>query len=121
MLKTLLVSQYSTRPAGVLRKKNRYISGMNAIERIMACCCGSSVGMVAMRWLRNELTVISSSRKPGMAKLMPGIWKTSGWPRLGNHRKGLLKARSAGLIGGVTISVTSIKAGSHVTTAWAEL
>ena len=38
MLNTLLVSQYSTRPAGVCTKKKRYINGMNAIERIIACC-----------------------------------------------------------------------------------
>ena len=78
MLNTLLVSQYSTRPAGVFRKKNRYISGMNAIERIIACCCGSSVGIVVMRWLTNEVMVMMISSKPGMPKFRPGMWTMSG-------------------------------------------
>src|SRR5262245_29806201 len=115
MLNTLLVNQYSTNPAGVFRKKNRYINGMNAIDRIIACCCGSSLGMVVMRWLRYDVIVITISSRPGIANGNPGMWKTSGWPRLGSHKNGLLNAMSS--IGGVSTLVTCISAGSYVTTA----
>jgi len=75
-------------PAGVPTKKNRYINGMNAIERIMACCCGSSVGIVVMRWLTNDVMVMMISSSPGMGNVKPGIGMctVSGWPRLGSHR-----------------------------------
>ena len=84
---------------------------MKAIERIIACCCGSSVGIVVMRCETNEVMVIMISSSPGMAKLRPGIGTVSGWPRLGSHRNLLLNGRSSSL--GVTgPAVTCSRAGS---------
>jgi hypothetical protein len=45
MLKTFVTSQYTTRPAGTVEKKNRYINGMNAIILFICCCCGSADGI----------------------------------------------------------------------------
>src|ERR1700730_4144133 len=118
MLKTLLVSQYSTRPAGVWTKKKRYISGMNAIERIIACCCGSSVGIVVMRCETNEVMVMMISSTPGMAKFKPGMGTVSGVRRLGSHRNLLLNGMSSSLgVAGPLVSCNSV--GSNVTVAWA--
>src|SRR5581483_8229668 len=62
---TFVVSQYSTSPAGTAEKKNRYISGMNAIMRFICCCCGSAVGITIIRCTTYDSAVITSSSGPG--------------------------------------------------------
>ena len=84
---------------------------MNAIELIIACCCGSSVGIVVMRCEMNDVMVIMISSKPGMAKLRPGIGTVSGWPRLGSHRNLLLNGMSCSL-GVIGPAVTCSSVGS---------